>query len=219
MLSSSPAKEPQGRLTVQTFPTAPAPIVGTATTVKRVGKSSPSINTPTSAYYSTLSSAGSSPSTTVELLPPATASPLQPITQFQPAQQLQTSQAQVAMSPSSTYTGSPFSHPLNISHPPSPTHAASKRLSFMSYSDLLASTPASMVPLSSFTTCVSSEPPPHIPGVTGFGNTQSSAGSIHGRDRDSIALSDDVGSEWEREGMGKGLEERLEALMIVPGRV
>lgn len=216
MLSSSPTKEPQGRLTIQTSP-APSHPVGTVTTVKKAGKSSTSINTPTSAYYSTLSSAESSPSTTVEPLALATASPLQPVTQLQPAQQLQTAQAQFALSPSSTYTGSPFSHPLNLSHPPSPTHVASKRLSFMSYSDLLASTPTSMVPLSSFTTCASSDPPPHIPGVTGFGNTHSSAGSIHGRDRDSIALLDDVGGEWEREGMGRGLEERLEALMIVPG--
>lgn len=212
MLSSSPTKEPQGRLSIQTSPAAPPQPIGTATTVKKAGKSSPSINTPTSAYYSTMSSAESSPSTMVEPLPLATASPMHQVAQ------LQTPQAQFAISPSSTYTGSPFSHTLNISHPPSPTHVASKRLSFMSYSDLLASTPTSMVPLSSFTTCASSDPPPHIPGVTGIGNTHSSAGSIHGRDRDSIALLDDVGGEWEREGMGKGLEERLEALMIVPGR-
>ncbi|KAG8221396.1 hypothetical protein J3R82DRAFT_1577 [Butyriboletus roseoflavus] len=210
MLSSSPTKEPQACLTIQTSAAAPPPPVGTAMTVKKAGKSSPSINTPTSAYYSTLSSADSSPSTTVEPLPLTTALPMQPVTQ------LQTPQTQLATSP--TYTGSPFTHALNISHPPSPTHVASKRLSFMSYSDLLASTPASMVPLSSFTTCASSDPPPHIPGVTGFGNSHSSAGSIHGKDRDSIALLDDVGGEWEREGLGKGLEERLEALMIVPGR-
>ena len=216
MLSSSPTKEPQGRLAIQTSAAAPPPPAGTATMAKKAGKSSPSINTPTSTYYSTLSSAHSSPSTTVEPLPLTTASPVQPVAQLQPAQQLQMPQAPLAISP--TYTGSPFTHPLNISHPPSPTHVASKRLSFMSYSDLLASTPASMVPLSSFTTCASSEPPPHIPGVAGFGNTHSSAGSIHGRDRDSVALLDDVGGEWEREGLGKGLEERLEALMIVPGR-
>lgn len=76
-----------------------------------------------------------------------------------------------------------------------------------------------MVPLSSFTTCASSEPPPHIPSVTGIGNTHSSTGSIHGKDRDSIALLDDIGGEWEREGLGKGLEEMLEALMTVPGKV
>ncbi|KIJ16038.1 hypothetical protein PAXINDRAFT_76020 [Paxillus involutus ATCC 200175] len=197
-LSTSPNKdkEAQARLIIQTSPAVIYPAAGTAAVAKKLGRSSPSINTPTSAYYSTLSSAGSSPNTTVLELPPH---PL-------------------PISPSSTYTGSPYAHPLNLSHPPSPTHGVSKRLSFMSYSDLLASTPASMGPLSSFTTCASSEPPPHIPGVTGFGNLHSSGGSIHGRDRDSIALLDDVGGEWEREGMGRGLEERLEALMTVPGR-
>ena len=216
LLSSSPTKESQGHLTIQTSPANPPPPVATATTGKKAGKSSPSINTPTSMYYSTLSSADSSPSTTVEHLPLPTASPLQPLTHLQPVQQPQTQPASYAISPSSTCTGSPFSHQLNISHPPSPTHA-SKRLSFMSYSDLLASTPTSMVPLSSFTTCASSEPPPHIPGVTGFSNSHSNAGSIHGRDRDSIALLDDIGGEWEREGLGRGLEERLEALMGPPG--
>ncbi|KIK91450.1 hypothetical protein PAXRUDRAFT_149469 [Paxillus rubicundulus Ve08.2h10] len=197
LLSTSPIKDKdaQARLIIQTSPAVIYPAAGTAAVAKKLGRSSPSINTPTSAYYSTLSSAGSSPNTTVVELPPH---PL-------------------PISPSSTYTGSPYSHPLNLSHPPSPTHGASKRLSFMSYSDLLASTPASMVPLSSFTTCASSEPPPHIPGVTGFGNVHLSGGSIHGRERDSIAVLDDVGGEWEREGMGRGLEERLEALMTVPG--
>ncbi|KAF8836509.1 hypothetical protein BDN67DRAFT_983890 [Paxillus ammoniavirescens] len=220
LLSTSPNKdkEAQARLIIQTSPAVIYPAAGTATAAKKLGRSSPSINTPTSAYYSTLSSAGSSPNTTVLELPPATT--LVPQPQFQPLQQLQNQipQHPLPISPSSTYTGSPYAHPLNLSHPPSPTHGASKRLSFMSYSDLLASTPASMVPLSSFTTCASSEPPPHIPGVTGFGNLHSSGGSIHGRDRDSIALLDDVGGEWEREGMGRGLEERLEALMTVPGR-
>jgi hypothetical protein len=32
--------------------------------------------------------------------------------------------------------------------------------------------------------------------------------------RDSIAMLDDIGGEWEREGLGRGLEERLEALML-----
>ena len=222
LLSSSPTREPQGRLTIQTSPVAPSlPIApslptGTATVTKKAGRSNSSINTPTSMYYSTRSSAESSPSTTVEQLPPATASPAQPVALLQTIQP--PVHAPLAISPSSTYTGSPFSHPLNISHPPSPTHGISKRLSFMSYADLLASTPTSMVPLSSFTTCASSEPPPHLPSVTGFAHSHSNPGSIHGRDRDSIALLDDVGGEWEREGLGRGLEERLEALMIVPGR-
>jgi len=32
-------------------------------------------------------------------------------------------------------------------------------------------------------------------------------------DRDSIGILDDLGGEWVREGMGGGLEERLEALL------
>jgi len=115
----------------------------------------------------------------------------------------------------------------------------------MSYSDLLASTPASLHPLSSLTTSAStSEPPPHIPSVSGLtqasfhhsphpsnnyytytpshspgrGSLIRAAGVIEGRgpgDRDSVVggVFDDVGGEWEREGMGGGLEERLEALL------
>jgi hypothetical protein len=88
----------------------------------------------------------------------------------------------------------------------------------MSYTDLLASTPASLVPLSSYTTSASAEPPPHIPSVSGL-TQASAAASVHGVQlsggcsaRDSIAI-DDIGGEWEREGLGKGLEERLEVLM------
>ncbi|EGN94617.1 hypothetical protein SERLA73DRAFT_171568 [Serpula lacrymans var. lacrymans S7.3] len=185
------------RLTIQTSP----PVVLPPT---KEEKSSPSITTPTSAYYSTISSAESSPTTTTVEHPP---------------QSLPTPTS-TAISPSTTYAGSPFVVPLNISHPPSPTHASTKRLSFMSYSDLLASTPASMVPLSSFTSYASLDPPPHIPSVSGFTQAHSAAASINGviRDRDSIAVLDDVGGEWEREGLGRGLEERLEALMILPGK-
>lgn len=38
-------------------------------------------------------------------------------------------------------------------------------------------------------------------------------GITHPGKRDSIAMLDDLGGEWEREGLGKGLEERLEALI------
>jgi hypothetical protein len=103
----------------------------------------------------------------------------------------------------------------------------------MSYSDLLSSTPASTQPLSSLTTSASStEPPPHIPGVSGLNIANAlshhlDSGSIHGSPlvvgglshvgkRDSIAMLDNVGGEWEREGLGRGLEERLEAL-VIPG--
>lgn len=37
--------------------------------------------------------------------------------------------------------------------------------------------------------------------------------------RDSIVMVDDVGGEWEREGLGRGLEERLEALQGMGDRV
>jgi hypothetical protein len=91
----------------------------------------------------------------------------------------------------------------------------------MSYTDLLASTPATLAPLTSFTAAASSsDPPPHIPSVSGLAQA-SAAASLHGAPlgggggaRDSVSL-DDIGGEWEREGLGKGLEERLEALMPV----
>ena len=38
----------------------------------------------------------------------------------------------------------------------------------------------------------------------------------HAGKRDSIAMLDNVGGEWEKQGLGKGLEERLEALVIPP---
>ena len=136
---------------------------------------------------------------------------------------------------------SPIVSPSSIqSHPPSPIHVAKKRLSFMSYSDLLSSTPQSTQTLSSLTTCASSaEPPPHIPSISGLNITSaiqaqqlpggsSKAPSLHGFSfgptgglthpgkRDSIAMLDNVGGEWEKEGLGRGLEERLDALIIPP---
>ena len=41
-------------------------------------------------------------------------------------------------------------------------------------------------------------------------------GSISESKRDSILIFDNAGGEWEREGHGRGLEERLEAL-VIPG--
>ncbi|KAF8180632.1 hypothetical protein BJ912DRAFT_907208 [Pholiota molesta] len=166
--------------------------------------------------------------------------------------------AAAAEEPSFTSPGggaSPLASPrsqtsaLAPSHPPSPTlHGATKRLSFMSYADLRASTPAQLTPLSALTTAAGSEPPPHIPGVSGLGlgspsASASRAGSLrnvsvsgaltpalglglnlgalgaplpggltHPGMRDSIALLDNVGGEWERQGLGMGMEERLEAL-------
>ncbi|KIM78092.1 hypothetical protein PILCRDRAFT_90830 [Piloderma croceum F 1598] len=197
--------------------------------------STPSIVTPTSAYYSVAeSSEGSGPTTTIVEHPPSSFP---------------------APSRSQPHSPAAFSTvPLNLSHPPSPIASSSagglassnadKRLSFMAYSDLLASTPASLQPLTSLTTSASSEPPPHIPSVSGMTQASASAqqaqihsqmhspshspmsgsslmraaGVIEGRglgvgDRDSVGIFDDVGGEWEREGMGGGLEERLEALL------
>ena len=151
--------------------------------------------------------------------------------------------------------------------PSSPTSAAvTKRLSFLSYADLLTSTPTSTLPLSSLTTAASViEPPPHITGVTvpstnltfgshpgsattslrGFvmgpvslsgGTSNATATNSNGMHvatdafgplvpltspvpvpmrKDSVgmtALDDVVGGEWEREGLGKGLEERMDVL-------
>ncbi|KAN0121583.1 hypothetical protein V8E52_003479 [Russula decolorans] len=115
--------------------------------------------------------------------------------------------------------------PLALSHPPSP-HTATKRLSFISYTDLLTSTPSSTLPLSTLTTsATTADPPPHLLSVLGIpqhGGGSASASprtSFYGdRDvregRDGLFI-DDGGGEWEREGLGQGLEERLESLMTV----
>ena len=78
------------------------------------------------------------------------------------------------------------------------------------------------------------EPPPHIPSVSGLNiasaahaqhggsaapslhgfSMMASGGVTHPGKRDSIALLDNAGGEWEREGLGRGLEERLDALVI-----
>ncbi|KAI0338392.1 hypothetical protein BDW22DRAFT_1409577 [Trametopsis cervina] len=116
---------------------------------------------------------------------------------------------------------------LSSHAPPSP-NGPSKRLSFISYTDLLTSAPASTMPLSSLTlSAQANEPPPHLPSVIGIPQAQaqgqaSSAASIHSSvsaaawvtERDPTAdLVSDQGGEWGREGLGRGLEERLEALM------
>jgi hypothetical protein len=120
---------------------------------------------------------------------------------------------------------SPFVRPVTP-HPPSP-HAATKRLSFISYTDLLTSTPSSTLPLSSLTTSATvSDPPPHLLSVLGIPQ-HSSAGSAGASPRTSFygdrdvregregLFINDVGGEWEREGLGQGLEERLESLMAI----
>jgi hypothetical protein len=132
--------------------------------------------------------------------------------------------------------------------PPSPSRA-SKRLSFLSYADLLSSTPASTVPLAALTSSAGTEPPPHLPSVLGLAaaaqdgrHAGSSASSVHGvplgnspigtghghgfgasghaarGQRESVLLvpGEEAGGEWEREGLGMGLEERMEVLLGSP---
>ncbi|KAJ7625465.1 hypothetical protein B0H17DRAFT_1111052 [Mycena rosella] len=122
--------------------------------------------------------------------------------------------------PSPPVSGSPPLTARQFVDPATPTSAITspqnKRLSFMSYADLLASTPAATQPLSSLTSPAGS--PAHIPGVTiataGEGEA-SGAPSLRNFGfglGDEDRTMDDVGGEWEREGLGRGLEERLEAL-------
>ncbi|KAF8748175.1 hypothetical protein RHS01_11000 [Rhizoctonia solani] len=86
-----------------------------------------------------------------------------------------------------------------------PLNTDINRLSFMSYHDLLASTPVATVPLSSIVS--GGGEPGHLPGVIG----------LHGH-RTSGIFGDDVsetqsGGEFDREGLGRGLEERLEGVL------
>jgi hypothetical protein len=116
--------------------------------------------------------------------------------------------------------------PLALSHPPSP-HTATNRLSFISYTDLLTSAPSSTLPLSSLTTSATVlDPPPHLLSVLGVpqhssgGSTGASPRTSFYGDRDvregrEGLFIDDGGGEWEREGLGQGLEERLESLMVI----
>ncbi|KIM64536.1 hypothetical protein SCLCIDRAFT_114711 [Scleroderma citrinum Foug A] len=222
--SASPKdiNQPQ-RLTLQTHPSVLSPSMSPPRDGAQT-RTSPSINTPTSVYYSTVSSNDGSPTTTTLEHPPSILS-ANPTHLFSPSSQYSAAAPHTAV----TSTGSPFTYPTTLSHPPSPT-PNQKRLSFISYTDLLASTPASTVPLSSFTNCSAADPPPHIPRVSGIathyggsrgrergGDTdRDRERSVSGGDRDSVLLFDDMGGEWAREGLGKGLEERLEALMTVP---
>lgn len=179
------------------------PIVQTNSPVQAPTPST--VATPTSAYFS-VSSDESSPTTATRHENPLHTIP----------------------SPSSPITPTTTSGGLASHAPPSPK-GASKRLSFISYTDLLSSAPASTLPLSSFTQSI--ETPPHLASVIGIPQAQaqglaSSAASMHGSlsaatwvtERDPAAdLVNGVGGEWEREGLGKGLEERLEALMTNTG--
>ncbi|KAF8805012.1 hypothetical protein BYT27DRAFT_7234403 [Phlegmacium glaucopus] len=224
----SPSSISAPRPAIVTLPTSNTVTqVSHSTSTSSADTTTPSVVTPTSAYFSTVSdlSDDSSHITTTAEHPPNLPSPA-----------LSPSHPVASQSIISSPISSP-SAPTPLSLPPSPIQVAKKRLSFMSYSDLLSSTPASTQPLSSFTTCASStEPPPHIPSVSGlnianamqYSSHHLGSGSIHGSpfvasghgglahagNRDNIAMLDNVGGEWEREGLGRGLEERLEALVI-----
>ncbi|GJE91328.1 hypothetical protein PsYK624_074770 [Phanerochaete sordida] len=188
--SPSATSSPPMRPAVQTHSPSQAP--------------APAITTPTSTYFS-VHSEESSPTTATHVEHP-----------------LHTLSPSSSSATPTTTSGGLASHA-----PPSPKNS-SKRLSFLSYTDLLTSVPASTVPLSSF--AQSNEPPPHLASVIGIPQAQaqlsSGAASIHGSlnastwitERDPATdLVNDVGGEWEREGLGRGLEERLEALMVTEG--
>ncbi|KAF9033000.1 hypothetical protein BJ165DRAFT_765957 [Panaeolus papilionaceus] len=195
---------------------------------------------------------------------PSVGSPASRARSISPSQHHSPSLIPMSISHSTSSTHAPATSPTSLSHPPSPAHGPKKRLSFMSYTDLLSSTPSTTQPLSSLTSHASSmEPPPHIPTVTMVGvalstnasraasttgsplsspislpHTLSShsgatpsirnvsgtmsinsnhasavggpvGGLTHPGLKDSIALLDNMGGEWEREGLGMGLEERL----------
>ncbi|KAI6039109.1 hypothetical protein EDC04DRAFT_2895670 [Pisolithus marmoratus] len=266
---ASAGQSPQQRLTIQTSPSALTPSMLPSKTISNNQlHPSPGASTPTSVYYSTVSSTGGSQgsptTTTVEQPPtPLPTSHPQPQSQSSAITTASTSpnlnsiattgtmktstyvhsptsqQAVVPAAAGSPYmASSPYVHPASLSHPPSPT-PPQKRLSFISYTDLLASTPAATIPLSSFTNCSVAEPPPHIPRVSGYTGYAGCTGvGLSGPDRDvmtreggragsdrsagerdSVMMLEDLGGEWAREGLGRGLEERLETLMSVPDRL
>ncbi|KAJ7803478.1 hypothetical protein B0H14DRAFT_3487258 [Mycena olivaceomarginata] len=120
------------------------------------------------------------------------------------------------------------SAPPEHAAPRTPAASVNKRLSFVSYADLLSCTPTATQPLSALTSPAGS--PAHITGVDpafapspgGASAGGSGAPSLRnfifggagaaGAGGEEDRMMDDVGGEWEREGLGRGLEERLEAL-------
>ncbi|CAG8759148.1 10095_t:CDS:1, partial [Acaulospora colombiana] len=116
---------------------------------------------------------------------------------------------------------------------PSPNMRASNRLSFISYTDLLNSAPIASQSLSSVLSPGQNEPPTHLvvvdadnaPSVVGSGTNASSGhlplgiGSLNVSNPSDKVDVDSLGTvglssagEWGREGLGGGLEERLERL-------
>ena len=210
------------------------------------------VATPTSAYFSTTSSVESSPKTTTrerasdlpdspdrdaQIISPVMpyAPPPSAIEAFSPlafSGSPPRSSTTASSSPPQSIPSSPRQLGQTLSSPSSPqAQKVAKRISFVSYTDLLTSAPVSTVPLSTLTN--SMEPPPHIPSVVGFpSNSSEYAGSKapsiksspgvissvkEGDIIDDLGL---VGGEWEREGLGRGLEERLDAIAAMgPGVV
>ncbi|CAE6503856.1 unnamed protein product [Rhizoctonia solani] len=142
-----------------------------------------------------------SPTARPALIERSSTGPSPPATDTSPA----LSPHQTGASPTSPL--SPVTPPLPVPRPRKSNpqlNTDTNRLSFMSYHDLLASTPVATVPLSSI---VSGGDPGHLPGVIG----------LHGH-RSSGIFGDDVsetqsGGEFDREGLGRGLEERLEGVL------
>ncbi|KAF8310462.1 hypothetical protein DL93DRAFT_1595742 [Clavulina sp. PMI_390] len=116
----------------------------------------------------------------------------------------------------------------------------SNRLSFISYHDLLVSTPLSAAPLSSITSGAAqpqTDPMSILPGLPGAGSQAQAPSSTSGQSSPSptrgralpgpggvaagvghatvVGWGKEDGGEWEREGLGKGLEERLEEVLKV----
>ncbi|EJD35940.1 hypothetical protein AURDEDRAFT_130366 [Auricularia subglabra TFB-10046 SS5] len=124
--------------------------------------------------------------------------------------------------PSPLFSGSPpsLSSPLPVPvSAEATTGPSANRLSFISYNDLLLSAPVAAVPLQSLVQPTSVEAPPHLPAVQAAASITHSPARSRPRsmvgpgNRASVLLGDDVGGEWEREGLGRGLEERLEELL------
>jgi len=137
--------------------------------------------------------------------------------------------------PSSSQTPSSSSPPLQRTHSPSPPPAIpshltptkdKRRISFISYNDLLLSVPTTVTPLGDITSGNLS--PEHLPGtvsptvptrspVVSSSNLNSTAREVeHKPSWDAGLGARGLGlgeGEWQREGLGKGLEQRLEDLV------
>ncbi|KAK7458121.1 hypothetical protein VKT23_010029 [Stygiomarasmius scandens] len=209
--------------------------------------------TPTSAYFSLASESGNSRQTS-RAAPSDVEGITMDFSQQRPAAESVATAATSIPDPLQPQSPAhPQAHPqlrqTSISSTASGS-ASTKRLSFLSYTDLLSSTPTSTLPLSSLTGAkgYSGEEPPHLllnsldainhsagsssaggsppysplisPLVLGAPGTGASVGGASpskspamGAGADSLIMLEDlVGGEWEREGLGRGLEERLERI-------